>query len=103
MATTLIPSVLRSTKEAEMPTQQTKEKDRVHNPYLAARKEWDERYGDLISRARNWRAAFFVAAVIALLAVGGMIVIARQARVIPYVVAVDSLGRTEIGRGSGRG
>ena len=26
------------------------------NPYLAARREWDERYGDLISRARNWRA-----------------------------------------------
>lgn len=94
MATTLVPSVLRSTKEAEMPVQQTKEKDKVHSPYLAARKEWDERYGDLISRARNWRAAFFVAAAIALLAVGGMIVIARQARVIPYVVAVDSLGRT---------
>ena len=32
----------------------------VHNPYLAARREWDERYGDLITRARNCRtmAAF---------------------------------------------
>ena len=69
MATTSVPSVLRSTKEAEMPVQQVKENDKVHNPYLAARKEWDERYGDLISRARNWRAAFFVAAAIALLAV----------------------------------
>ena len=27
----------------------------AHNPYLAARKEWDERYGDLLTRARNWR------------------------------------------------
>jgi type IV secretory pathway TrbF-like protein len=26
-----------------------------HSPYLAARREWDERYGDLITRARNWR------------------------------------------------
>jgi hypothetical protein len=26
-----------------------------YNPYLAARREWDERYGDLITRARNWR------------------------------------------------
>src|SRR5260370_12411389 len=94
MATTLVPSVLKSTKEAEMPVQQTKEKDKVHNPYLAARKEWDERYGDLISRARTWGVAFVVAAAIALLAVGGMIVIARQSRVIPYVVAVDSLSRT---------
>ena len=25
----------------------------VHNPYLAARREWDERYGDLVTRARN--------------------------------------------------
>ena len=31
------------------------------NPYLAARREWDERYGDLISRARNWRLAAFLA------------------------------------------
>jgi type IV secretory pathway TrbF-like protein len=23
------------------------------NPYLTARREWDERYGDLITRARN--------------------------------------------------
>lgn len=56
--------------------------------------EVNARSGDLISRARNWRAAFFAAAAIALLAVGGMIVIARQARIVPYVVAVDSLGRT---------
>ena len=29
-----------------------------HNPYLAARHEWDERYGDLVTRARTgarWR------------------------------------------------
>ena len=25
------------------------------NPYLAARREWDERYGHLITRERNWR------------------------------------------------
>ena len=65
----------------------------VHNPYLAARKEWDERYGDLISRARNWRAAAFLLGVIALASVAGVVVIAKQARVVPYVVAVDSLGR----------
>src|SRR5262245_7896135 len=65
----------------------------VHNPYLAARKEWDERYGDLISRARNWRAAAFLFGVIALASVAGIVAIAKQARVVPYVVAVDSLGR----------
>ena len=90
MATTSIWNVWRSTK-GRVPTEQAKEKVTVHNPYLAARKEWDERYGDLISRARNWRVAFFVAAAIAFLAVGGMIVIAKQARIVPYVVAVDGL------------
>ena len=93
MASTSIWSALRQGKERSQ--KQTKEKIPAgHNPYLAARKEWDERYGDLISRARNWRAAFFVTAAVAFLAVGGMIVISKQARIIPYVVAVDSLGRT---------
>lgn len=74
--------------------EQTKERPgHVHNPYLTARKEWDERYGDLISRAKNWRAAAFLFGVIALAAVAGMIVIAKQAKVVPYVVAVDNLGR----------
>jgi type IV secretion system protein VirB5 len=27
----------------------------AYNPYLAARREWDERYGHLITRERNWR------------------------------------------------
>lgn len=93
MATTWIWSALRLATDA-MP-EQTKEKPpAVHNPYLAARKEWDERYGDLISRARNWRAACFAMAAVAFLAVGGMIVMSRQARIVPYVVAVDGLGRT---------
>jgi len=29
----------------------------VDTPYLAARREWNERYGDYIARARNWRWA----------------------------------------------
>jgi type IV secretion system protein TrbF len=28
--------------------------DEIYNPYLAARREWDERYGEFITRARNW-------------------------------------------------
>ena len=40
----------------------------VYNPYLAARKEWDERYGELITRARNWRTFAMISALAALLA-----------------------------------
>jgi type IV secretion system protein VirB5 len=63
------------------------------NPYLAARKEWDERYGNLITRAKNWRAAAFLFGLVSLSAVVGLIFAFRQAKVVPYVVAVDGLGR----------
>lgn len=40
------------------------------NPYLAARHEWDERYGDLVTRAKNWRTMALVSGLVALLAAG---------------------------------
>ncbi len=64
-----------------------------YNPYLAARREWDERYGDQITRARNWRTMAFLSGVIALLATGGLIWQASRSHVVPFVVVTDSLGR----------
>jgi len=64
-----------------------------YNPYLAARRDWDERYGDLITRARNWRLMALLNALVALAAVGGMAFLASRSRIIPFVVAIDSLGR----------
>ncbi len=61
--------------------------------YLAARHEWDERYGGLITRARNWRAMAFAVSAICFLLVLGMIAQAARSRVVPFVVAVDNLGR----------
>lgn len=63
------------------------------NPYLAARREWDERYGDLICRARNWRLAAFLALGIAVIETGGLIALSMRSKVVPFVVAVDSLDR----------
>ena len=63
------------------------------NPYLAARSSWDERYGDLIARARHWRMAAFLSGAVALLAVAGLIMTARQSKLVPFVVAVNELGR----------
>jgi type IV secretion system protein VirB5 len=63
------------------------------SPYLAARREWDERYGSLISRARNWRIAAILALAVALVATSGLIALSTKAKVIPYVVAIDNLGR----------
>lgn len=62
--------------------------------YAAARNEWSERYGSYVAQARNWRAAAFMAIAVALVAVIGLAVIGAQNRLVPYVVEVDSLGRT---------
>src|SRR3954468_23674842 len=64
------------------------------NPYLAARREWDERYGNLISRERNWRRMAVLCGVTTLVAIGGIVRLSVRSHVVPFVVAVDSLGRT---------
>src|SRR5262249_62419047 len=63
------------------------------NPYLVARREWDERYGSLITRAKNWRLVAILCAAIGLVQAGGMIWLSIRSKIVPYVVAVDSLGR----------
>jgi type IV secretory pathway TrbF-like protein len=64
-----------------------------YNPYLAARREWDERYGDQIARARNWRTIAVLCALIALLETGGLLWMSARSRVLPFVVLLDHLGR----------
>jgi type IV secretion system protein VirB5 len=73
-----------------MPPERNRE---ISNPYLSARKEWDERYGDLITRARNWRGLAFLGISIALVQSCGLIALAMRSKTVPYIVAVDSLGR----------
>ncbi len=63
------------------------------DPYLNARREWNERYGSYIARARNWRyAALGSIAVSAVLALG-VIWLASQSKFVPFVVEVDKLGQ----------
>ncbi len=62
------------------------------NPYLNARRLWDERYGDSIARARTWRYAAFGAIGVAVMAVAGVAFVGSQSKVKPFVVALDSIG-----------
>lgn len=62
------------------------------HPYLAARREWDERYGDAIARAYSWRLATFASLTLAGIAVLGAIYIGAQPKIKPYVIALDKLG-----------
>ena len=63
------------------------------NPYLAARLEWTERYGDFITRARNWRIVGMFCAATSIVLALGLVMISERQRIVPYVVAVDSIGR----------
>jgi type IV secretion system protein VirB5 len=72
--------------------EQRTEQNEKSSPYLAARREWDERYGTLVTRAKNWRLVALICALTALVQTVGLIVLSARSKVIPYVVAVDSLG-----------
>ncbi|MBV9719215.1 MAG: hypothetical protein JOZ77_07840 [Candidatus Eremiobacteraeota bacterium] len=64
----------------------------LDSPYLSARREWNERYGDYIARARNWRWAAFGALAVSLVLAVGVAWQAAQSKVVPYIVEVDKLG-----------
>lgn len=62
------------------------------NPYLNARREWDDRQGDALARAHNWKMMAFSAIAVAGIAVFGAIYIGAQSKIQPYVVAIDKMG-----------
>lgn len=62
------------------------------NPYLNARRDWDERYGDHIARAKNWRIVAMVSLAVAGIAVAGIAYIGAQSKIQPFVVMTDQLG-----------
>jgi type IV secretion system protein VirB5 len=64
----------------------------ANDPYLAARQEWNERYGSYIAQAQAWRVTAVLALIIAAIASGGFVMVAGQNQVVPYVVKVDKLG-----------
>ena len=60
--------------------------------YLAARREWNERYGSYIAQAHAWRLVALASLCVALVAVIGVVWIGAQARIVPYIVQTDRLG-----------
>src|SRR5260370_3180218 len=62
------------------------------NVYVEARREWDERYGDLVLGKRNWQIAAGGLLVVALMIASGIVWLTTRSSFIPYVVEVDKLG-----------
>ena len=60
--------------------------------YENARREWNERYGDYIASARAWRRTAIAAMLVAAIAVGGIVWIGAQSKLVPYIVEINKQG-----------
>lgn len=63
------------------------------SPYHAARWARDRHVEELENRIRYLRALVFIFAAVCAIAVHGTVTLARQSRIVPYIVEVDRLGQ----------
>lgn len=66
----------------------------TENPYITARRTWNDHTGSVISQKQTWQVIGILSLMIALAAVGGMIYIGNQSKFVPYIYEVDKLGQT---------
>uniref|UniRef100_UPI001CC05C16 VirB8/TrbF family protein n=1 Tax=Agrobacterium tumefaciens TaxID=358 RepID=UPI001CC05C16 len=62
------------------------------NPYIAARNEWNERYGSYVKAAAAWRIVGMAGMTMAVIGFGYALYQSTQVKLIPYIVEVDKLG-----------
>lgn len=66
----------------------------LDTPYMRAKKEWDDRMGNLVRQAQNWRmACFSVIFAVGLPSVIGMIYLGAQPKEVPHIVQETGDGR----------
>jgi type IV secretion system protein VirB5 len=62
------------------------------NPYLAARQEWNERYGSYVKAAAAWRIVGITGMALAVIATSYALYQSTQVKLVPYIIEVDKLG-----------
>ena len=67
-------------------------RDIPDNPYLAARQEWNERYGSYVQSANAWRVVGITGLALALVSTSYALFQSTQVKLVPYIVEVDKLG-----------
>lgn len=67
-------------------------KDIPVTPYVSARREYMERYGDLVKNAHSWKLIAFGSMGITFLLAGGLVAVSHQSKVVPYAVELNGHG-----------
>ncbi len=88
------PDAERDARRSNEPMKGGRRAGEVENPYLAARRTWNEHVGSVVSQRQTWQVIGILSLLIALAGVGGVISIGSQSKFIPYVVQVDKMGQT---------
>lgn len=69
-------------------------------PYLQAKQEWDNRIGNSVIQAYNWRKIAFLLACSIVVLLVGLIVSNSQPKYIPYIVEVNGSQVTNVSQGT---
>lgn len=64
----------------------------LESPYVAGRREWNERYGSYIARARTWQIVALASIALSGVLTFNLVDLAKATKVKPYVVEVNKLG-----------
>jgi type IV secretion system protein VirB5 len=64
----------------------------AENPYVAAKREWNERYGSYIRQARMWQLMAVLCLGLASISTGYALWIRQNTTYQPFVIAVDKIG-----------
>lgn len=91
-------NIFNKAKKAANEKGASSENESVFNPFLAAKQEWFERYGNYIQARDNWRLAAFLALIIACASLAGNWYQHIQTKITPYIVEVDKAGNIAAAR-----
>ena len=67
-------------------------REKTDNPYIAARMEWNERYGSYVKAASAWRIVGITGMLMAVIGFSYALYQSTQVKLVPYIVEVDKLG-----------
>src|SRR5580658_9331253 len=63
------------------------------DPYIKARKEYDEITHNINASKQNWQRLAFILGIALIVSITSNIFTIKKAHIIPYIVEVDNLGR----------